>query len=77
MLDGGILLTILFWGMISSFISKIDKVKSKIYRTIGNTSVIILLFLMIFDSTTLYMYMYITLILIYKIPKLYSESTSC
>lgn len=77
MLDGGILLTILFWGMISSFICKIDKVKSKIYRIIGNTSVIILLFLMIFDSTTLYMYMYITLILIYKIPNLYSESTSC
>lgn len=77
MLDGGILLTILFWGMLSSFISKIDKVKSKSYRIIGNTSVIILLFLMIFDSTTLYMYMYITLILIYKIPKLYSESTSC
>ena len=74
LLDGGLVLTISFWGMIFTFIKQIKKVTERKYRVLFNSSVIALLFVMIFDSTTLYSYMYIILAIIYVVPSLCIEN---
>lgn len=70
MLDGGIVLTVVFWVMIYLCIKNINKIKKKKYKVLFTATVILLLFLMIFDSMTLYCYMYYILILIYVFPKI-------
>lgn len=67
-LDGGLTLTISFWVMILTFIKSANKIPEGKYRVFVNSSLIALLFVMIFDSTTLYSYMYIVLIIIYAVP---------
>lgn len=74
MLDGGVFLTISFWIMIYAFVKNINKLKSKKYVVLFNATMISFLFIMIFDSTTLYCYMYFALAIIYAFSELeYSE----
>lgn len=64
LLDGGILLAVAFCLMIMQCCFGINKMKSNKIRFLCNTVLISLLFIMIFDSTTLYCYMYVMLGLI-------------
>lgn len=73
LLDGGGVLTFFFWVMILTFIKPAKKIANKKYRVFVNSSVIALLFVMIFDSTTLYCYMYIILAVLYAVPFLCDE----
>lgn len=68
MLDGGVILTIGFWNMILVFASKINYLKEKKYIVLCNAVLLVLLIIMLFDSTTLYVYMYIVLAIIYSLP---------
>ena len=52
LLDGGVMLTISFWIMIFAFIKPAKKIPEVKYRVFVNSSIIALLFVMIFDSTT-------------------------
>lgn len=70
MLDGGLILTIAFLMMIVAFISKICFIEQKQYRVLVNAVLLTLFFIMIFDSTTLYCYMYIILAIVYVVPSL-------
>lgn len=70
MIDGGIVLTIAFWVMIIAFISRIRFIEQKQYRVLANAALLTLFFIMIFDSTTLYCYMYIILAIVYVVPSL-------
>lgn len=66
LLDGGIILTISFWNMIIGFAKEINKIRMVKYRVLCNASLIALLFVMLFDSTTLYIYMYMILSIIFS-----------
>lgn len=61
LLDGGFVLTILFWIMVWIFIKPIEKIKERKYRVISIYAVIVLMFIMIFESSTIYCYIYIVL----------------
>ena len=73
LLDGGVTLTVFFWVMILTFIKPAKKIVNRKYRVFVNSSVIALLFVMVFDSTTLYPYMYIILAVLYAVPFLCDE----
>lgn len=75
LLDGGIILTISFWNMIIGFAKEINKIRMVKYRVLCNTSLIALLFVMLFDSTTLYIYMYMILSIIFRTRSLISYRT--
>lgn len=75
LLDGGVTLTFFFWMMILAFIKPARKIPKGKYRIVVNCSIIALLFVMIFDSATLYSYMYIILALIYSAPVLCKEKS--
>ena len=75
LLDGGVMLTISFWIMIFAFIKPAKKIPEVKYRVFVNSSIIALLFVMIFDSTTLYSYMYVVLTIIHAVPFLCTEKS--
>ena len=75
LLDGGVMLTISFWIMIFAFIKPAKKIPEVKYRVFVNSSIIALLFVMIFDSTTLYSYMYVVLTIIHAVPFLRTEKS--
>ena len=75
LLDGGIILTISFWNMIIGFAKEINKIRIVKYRVLCNASLIALLFVMLFDSTTLYIYMYMILSIIFRTRSLISYRT--
>lgn len=75
LLDGGIILTISFWNMIIGFAKEINKIRMVKYRVLCNASLIALLFVMLFDSTTLYIYMYMILSIIFRTRSLISYRT--
>lgn len=70
LLDGGVILMISFWGMILGFAKDINKIKITRYRVLCNASLIALLFIMLFESTTLYIYMYMILSIIFSVRTL-------
>ena len=69
------MLTISFWIMIFAFIKPAKKIPEGKYRVFVNSSIIALLFVMIFDSTTLYSYMYVVLTIIHAVPFLCTEKS--
>ena len=75
LLDGGLMLTIFFWLMIFTFIKPAKKIPEGKYRVFVNSSIVALLFVMIFDSTTLYSYMYVILTIIHAVPFLCTEKS--
>ena len=72
LLDGGIVLTVSFWNMIIGFAKEINKIPMVKYKVLCNASLIALLFVMLFDSTTLYIYMYMILSIIFSTRSLIS-----
>ena len=62
-----------FWGMILGFAKDINKIKITRYRVLCNASLIALLFIMLFESTTLYIYMYMILSIIFSVRTLIKD----
>lgn len=58
-LDGGVILFTLFWAMILSLAQSINKMKNKILVIVSNAALICTLFIMVFDSASLYCYSYV------------------
>ena len=69
-LDGGLVLAFTFWAMILGFAKNINKIKIVRYKVLCNASLMALLFIMLFDSTTLYIYMYMILSIIFSVRKI-------
>lgn len=69
-LDGGFVLAVCFWTMIYGFTKGINKIKMVRYKVLCNACLVALLFVMLFDSTTLYIYMYMILSIIFSIKNL-------
>lgn len=70
LLDGGIVLSVAFWGMLCSFAMYINRVKQRRYKVLANSVLIAYLFVMIFDSTTLYCYMFVFLSMATCLPQI-------
>lgn len=70
LLDGGFIILISFFTMISSYTYQINNIRDRKYKILMNSVLICILFVMIFDSTTLYCYMYIILSLMYSFPEI-------
>ena len=73
LLDGGIVLCISFWLMLLTFAKSINRVVEKQYRILSNGCLIVLLLIMVFDSPTLYCYMFILLTIIFALPHVLAE----
>lgn len=69
-MDGGLILTIAFVMMILGFVKRVNEIKMIKYKVLCNASLIALLFIMVFDSTTLYIYMYMILSVIFSVKTL-------
>lgn len=67
LLDGGLVLTISFWNMINGFVRTVNKIKIEKYKVLCNATLIALLFIMLFESTTLYIYMYMILAILLSV----------
>lgn len=59
LLDGGIILFVLFWMMILSVAHSINKMKNKTVIILSNAALVCTLFMMVFDSVSLYCYSYV------------------
>ncbi len=73
-LDGGLIGFIAFWIMIISFCKKTKNIANPKYKALINTILIIFSIIMIFESTSLYCYMYICLSIIYVIPDIIKKN---
>ena len=73
-LDGGIVLVIFFWMMIFQFSTQINAIKNTKYKVLCNATLIALLFVMLFESTTLYIYMYMILTIEYMMVEMINVS---
>ena len=73
-LDGGIVLVIFFWMMIFQFSTQINAIKNTKYKVLCNATLIALLFVMLFESTTLYIYMYMILTIEYRMVEMINVS---
>lgn len=71
-LDGGIILLALFWMMILSVSHSINKMKNKVMIIVSNSALICTLFVMVFDSVSLYCYSYVLFALIMNSEYLFS-----
>lgn len=68
LLDGGLVGLILFMLMLFSFCKGIKKIEEPKYRFLINIVIIIFSVIMIFESTSLYCYMYMCFSIIYALP---------
>lgn len=73
LLDGGIVLCVAFFMMMFAYVSYIDKLEEKRFRVLSNAVLISFFMVMIFDSTTIYCYMYIFLTMLVKLPQVVNE----
>lgn len=76
-LDGGFVLAVCFWTMIHGFAKRINKIEIVRYKVLCNACLVALLFVMLFDSTTLYIYMYMILSIIFSIKNLIKYKENC
>ena len=67
LLDGGIILFISFWKMMTTFCENIKRVSNEKVKALSNSILIIFLIIMIFESTTLYSYLFIFLSIVYTL----------
>lgn len=70
LLDGGIILLASFWGMIFRCIRDIDNILKRKYVVLVNVTLSVLLFIMIFESVSLYCYVYILLAIMLVLPQI-------
>lgn len=68
LLDGGLIGLILFTLMIFSFCKNIKNISNPKYKALINIVIIIFSIIMIFESTSLYCYMYMCFSIIYVLP---------
>lgn len=68
LLDGGLISLILFEFMFFSFCKNTKNISNQKYKAIINTVLIIFSIIMIFESTSLYCYMFMCLSIIYVLP---------
>lgn len=68
LMDGGIILFAAFAVMMYGVAAKIREIPGIRYRMLANASLVALLFIMIFDSTTIYCYMYVILSIDLTLP---------
>ena len=73
LLDGGIVLLISFWVMMLKCVQGTKRLPRK-YLVLVNVALSVLLFVMIFESPSLYCYMYIIMAIILVLPKVLSEN---
>ena len=71
-LDGGVVTFIFFYCMMISFFKNVNKISDCTYKAIINCCLICFILVMIFESTSLYCYMYMYLAIIYSLPKVIS-----
>lgn len=76
LIDGGIVLFIAFWVMMLAFTKGIDTIVRKEYRALTNAVLLTFLFLMIFDSMTLYCYLYFFLAMAFALPQVLENQLS-
>lgn len=69
LLDGGVVALILFWMMFITCIQSVERIKQARYKCVFNTFIIISLAISIFESPSLYCYIYIFLALCYSLPR--------
>lgn len=74
-LDGGVILFTLFWAMILSLAQSINKMKNKILVIVSNAALICTLFMMVFDSASLYCYSYVLFAIIMNSEFLFDSET--
>ena len=74
-LDGGVILFTLFWAMILSLAQSINKMKNKILVIVSNAALICTLFMMVFDSVSLYCYSYVLFAIIMNSEFLFDSET--
>ena len=65
LLDGGMVLFIAFWNMIITFCKNIKNISNEKVKALSNSILIIFLIIMIFESATLYSYLFIFLSIVY------------
>lgn len=75
LLDGGIVLLTLFWMMILSVAHSINKMKNKTMIILSNSALICTLFMMVFDSVSLYCYSYVLFAIIMNSEFLFDSET--
>lgn len=72
-LDGGLALMASFWGMIFGFAKNINRIRITRYKVLCNASLMSLLVIMLFESTTLYIYMYMILSIVFCMRNLIED----
>lgn len=73
LLDGGIIAFVLFYLMLVGFLKNIKEISDFKYKALINSIWLCFTFIMIFESTTLYYYMYMYLAIIYSLPKVLND----
>jgi len=74
LLDGGIIGFFAFWFMIFHCCENINNIKSSKYRALINAILIAFSVVMIFESTSLYCYMFMCLAIIYVLPSVINKN---
>ena len=69
-LDGGIVLTVVFYWMVYLFLKPVSKLRSPMAKALANTCIVAVLLLMTFESVTDYYYISIFMVLMSQLPKL-------
>ena len=77
LLDGGIILFTLFWLMILSVAHSINKIKNKVMVILSNSTFMCTLFMMAFDSVSLYCYSYVLFAIIMNSNFLFKFKSEC
>ena len=67
LLDGGMVLLIAFWNMMLTFCKNIKNISNEKIKALSNSILFIFLIIMIFESATLYSYVFILLSIIYTL----------
>lgn len=73
-LDGGLILSIAFWVMIFGFCKNLKTIKNKKFLILCNAILCVYMLIMIFESISLYYYMFIFLSILYVLPDIIESS---
>lgn len=74
LLDGGIVLTVAFWGMLCAFCRRMDRVQAKCYRAATNAMLTALMIVSAFDAFTIYCYGFLFFAMVMGMPHAIGET---
>ncbi len=74
LLDGGIVLTVAFWGMLCAFCRRMDRVQAKRYRAATNAMLTALMIVSAFDAFTIYCYGFLFFAMVMGMPHAIGET---